>query len=284
MPSTSYADPIVDFEAWTLQARTDSGGSPVTDADGEEARLPASLYTGGVVQSDAYAVNADSPVGMTVVVGSGTANRDVAVVEGTAPGQGNYLVRASDATTDVTVPAADVSNPRIDEVYLIVVDDTYDTGGLTLPRFGYRQGDPASSPSPPGPDSSWDAFLLLATINVGASVTAIEAGDISDGRVQARLADNLVATGSIQNEAVTNAKLADNSVTPGKLDEGAVIASRIGDLQVQTAKLATNAVTVDKLASALQNLIVHASGQGRTIYVQSGTPSNPVNGDIWIEI
>lgn len=183
MPTTSYTDPVSGFDAWALQARTDSAGVATDDADGEDARLVASLFTGGVVGASDYQVTEDSPAAMTVVVGSGTANSDLAVVEGTASGQGNYLARNADATTDVTITAADASNPRIDEIYLVIQDNAYDSSGNVLPRIGYRQGDAASSPSAPGPDAAWDAYLKLATVAVGAGVTSITNADITDGRV-----------------------------------------------------------------------------------------------------
>src|SRR5690606_7570687 len=123
----------------------------------------------------------------------------------------------------------DLSNPRIDEIYLVVQDHTYDHNGANIvPRLAVRDGTPSSSPTPPGPDPSWKAYLLLATVNVGAGVTEIEDGDITDGRQIVELADDIVATDSIRTAAVTTAKIADQAVT--------------------TAKIASNAVTQQKLA------------------------------------
>lgn len=180
---TTYTDTATQFFAG--QARTNSAGAAVDDVTGEDLRLVSSLFGGGIIPepTDAWQVRQrGAGANMSVDVGSGDADADIAVVEGTAPGQGNYVVRKETGTVNVTVPAADVSNPRIDAVYLVVQDNAYDASSRVLPRVAYRDGTPAGSPSAPGPDANWDAFLLLALVSVPAGDTAITDAQITDSR------------------------------------------------------------------------------------------------------
>ena len=219
MASTSYTDPTTAWAAYALQDRTDESGSAVDDLNGEDMRIVLEAFTAGVLSADAFQVREDSPTpGMTVRVGSGAAKSDVAILEGTEAGQGKYMVRLGDAATTVTVPAAHVSHPRIDEVYLVVQDDPYDSNGAnTVPRIGYRQGDAASNPSAPGPDGSWTAYLKLASIDVAAGTTEIEAGDITDERVFAAIGVDVVDVSAVEvdeaSEVLTSVLSPDTTTT-----------------------------------------------------------------------
>jgi hypothetical protein len=122
-----------------------------------------------------------------VDVGTGVTDADVYAVAGTAAGQGTYIVRLDQAGDVLTVAAADGSNPRIDEIYLVVVDNDYDAAGKSLPRLAVRGGVAASSPSAPGPDSAWDAYVLLATIDLPAAAANIGACTITDERLMSQL-------------------------------------------------------------------------------------------------
>ena len=186
--ATTYFDPAAGFNAFALQARTDNTGADVTDIDGEDARLLLTLFREGIVSPETgYKVSERSAgANMSVDVGSGDSHADVAIIEGNDPGQGSYLVRSGDAVVNLTVPAADLSNPRIDEVYLVVQDDAYDNSDRVLPRLAYRDGTPSSSPVAPGPDASWKAYMKLATIDVAAAATQITNADITDNRVLSR--------------------------------------------------------------------------------------------------
>jgi hypothetical protein len=137
---------------------------------------------------------------MSVDVGSGTAESDLAVLAGTESGQGNYVVRLGDGVTNVPLDASDVSNPRIDEIYVVVQDHQYDSSNRVLPRIGYRKGDAAASPSAPGPDGAWTAYLLVATVAVGAGETTIEDADITDERVGAAVQ----SAGEVDLDTLTN--------------------------------------------------------------------------------
>lgn len=179
MPTTSYTS--FTHSTAALGGRTNAAGAAVGDYTAEEARmLVTTLLTEGKMTADSFVVAAQGPAAMAVDVGSGVAKADHYVVAGEDAGQGNYMVRGDVGTTAVTVPAAHASLVRIDEVYLVVRDTTYDGSTLVLPQLGYRQGDAGGGN--PGEDATWDAAVLLARITVGAAVTTIVAGNISDQR------------------------------------------------------------------------------------------------------
>ena len=179
MATTTYVE--FSAAARAIGARTDSAGAAVGDVTAEEDRLIQSIITEGYVTIDAFLVQPDS--GMTLAVGSGSAKADLYAVEGEAAGQGVYLARLDQTPVAVTVPAAEASQVRNDEIYLVVADAAYDGGARSLPRIGYRKGDPGGAA--PGPDTSWKASALLATVNVPAAAGTITAGNITDERAQA---------------------------------------------------------------------------------------------------
>lgn len=187
--ATVYTDTAT--QAYALQARTDAAGAAVDDVTGEDLRLVAQLFEPGVVMSpaDSWQVKQRAAgANMSVDVGSGDPDTDLAVVAGIEAGQGNYLIRRAAATVNVTVPAANLSNPRIDQVFLVVQDNAYDASARVLPRIAYRDGTPAGSPVAPGPDAAWRAYLLLAEILIPAGDTAITDSQITDQRAAATLA------------------------------------------------------------------------------------------------
>jgi hypothetical protein len=211
--ATHYFDPVSGWKTWALQARTDEVGAAEDDFDGQDARSFLRLFTAGVVTpADAFLV-AERAAGanMSVDVCSGTA-WDLAVVEGDDAGQFHYAAAIGDATVNATIEAADLSNSRIDGVFLVVQDDAFDSSGNVVPRIAIVDGTPASSPSAPSPDGSWTASLRLADILVPAGTTDIENADITDQRVRARVVDDGVSTDSIQDGAVTGAKIAGTAI------------------------------------------------------------------------
>lgn len=203
MPTTTYTN--TTFAVAAIGARTDSSGVAVADYTAEETRLLATILSEGYVSpASAFLVDAQTVPNMTVKVGSGTAKTDIYVVAGETAGQGNYLVRLDASSVNVTVPAADASQARTDEVYLVVRDNTYDASSRGLPQIGYRKGDAGGSA--PGPDASWEASVLLATITVGAAVSTITSGNITDERSASTLTSSLINTESLVTEAIVNAK------------------------------------------------------------------------------
>jgi hypothetical protein len=98
-------------------------------------------------------------------------------VQGTAALDAGLYPVILDAATTLTVTTADPSNPRIDNVCLTLVDNGNNTSTFVVQ---IQPGTPASSPlAPTLPGNS----LLLATIAVGAGVTSIVAGNITDQRL-----------------------------------------------------------------------------------------------------
>lgn len=185
MPTTTYFDATIGARAIGL--RTDNAGSGVSpDLTAEEDRYEsADISQGFVAPSDAFEVT-EATV-WNVNVGSGATDVDVYAVAGADVGQGTYIVRLDQAGDVVTITAADGSNPRIDEIYLVVVDNIYDAGGKSLPRLAYREGTADASPSAPGPDAAWDAFVILATIDLPTAAADILACTITDERTISQL-------------------------------------------------------------------------------------------------
>lgn len=184
MPTTTYHDKTFGVRA--IGQRTNAAGSGVTDLSAEEDRFESADVTAGfVTPADSFEVTADTA--WNVQVGSGGSKTDIYAVQGASAGQGTYIVRLDQAGDTVTISAADGSNPRKDEVYLVIEDNAYDSSGRALPRLAYREGTPAGSPSAPGPDGAWTAYVLLATIDVPAAAANIGACTITDERSASQL-------------------------------------------------------------------------------------------------
>ena len=130
----------------------------------------------GTIGSASLAVTPNSPVGMSVRVASGWA----AIVGTTTTNMGVYTI-FNDATDTLTITTADPTNPRIDLVCATVRDAFY-SGANNDVIFQVIAGTPAGSPVAPSlPANS----VSLATVAVGAAVTQINAGNITDTRVDA---------------------------------------------------------------------------------------------------
>lgn len=201
MATTTYSDST--FSVAAIGNRTDPAGAAVSDFTAEEARFVAQILTGGYLKpTAAFQVTAQDNPNMSVKIGSGTAKADYYVVEGQVGGQGNYVVRLDVTSLTVSVPAADASQARTDEVYLVVRDNGYDASARGLPQIGYRKGDLGGAV--PGPDGLWEAAALLATIAVPALETAIETAGITDERIAAGLLAGLASDAIL--ESIVNAK------------------------------------------------------------------------------
>jgi hypothetical protein len=133
------------------------------------------LYaTTGIIGSSSMAVTANSPAGMSVRVASGWA----AVIGTTTSNMGAYTAY-NDATVTLTITTADPTNPRIDLVCM-TVRDAYYSGASNDVIYQVIAGTPAGSPvAPTLPANS----ITLATVAVGAAVTQINSGNITDTRV-----------------------------------------------------------------------------------------------------
>jgi hypothetical protein len=123
---------------------------------------------------------------MSVRVASGWA----AIVGTTTTNMGVYTI-FNDATDTLTITTADPTNPRIDLVCATVRDAFY-SGANNDVIFQVIAGTPAGSPVAPAlPANS----ISLATVAVGAAVTQINSGDITDTRVA--VTTNIPETGDI---------------------------------------------------------------------------------------
>lgn len=101
----------------------------------------------------------------------------VCYVQGTASATAGMYELILDTTTLLTCTASDPTNPRIDSVIAVVVDNGNNTSTAV---FKILAGTPAGSPvAPTLPANS----LLLATIAVGASVSTLSSGNFTDKRV-----------------------------------------------------------------------------------------------------
>lgn len=179
MPTTTIIEEY-NFGIYAIATRTDESATELDDLSAEEARTILELFTPGFVKHDnAFLVQHVS--GMNLEIGSGNAKNDLYLVPSISSGQGNYLVRLNPSVVPVTVPAADPSSTRTDEIYLIVTDGNYEGGNLYLPRLAYRQGDAGAGA--PGPEGTWNSYALLSSIPVPASASS--PGSLSDQRVRA---------------------------------------------------------------------------------------------------
>jgi len=139
-------------------------------------RLTAQAIWGttGIIGSTSLAVSANSPAGMSVRVASGWA----AIIGTTTTNMGVYTI-FNDALDTLTITTADPTNPRIDLV-CATVRDAYYSGANNDVIFQVVAGTPSGSPVAPAlPANS----ISLATVAVGAAVTQINSGNITDTRV-----------------------------------------------------------------------------------------------------
>lgn len=121
------------------------------------------------------------------VTANGTPNMSVNVATGWASIIGNYTtnmgayISYNDAVQNITVTTASGSNPRID-LLCVTISDSYYSGALSQVAFNLIAGTPAAVPTVPAlPTNS----LALARIAVGAGVTTILTGNITDLRTVA---------------------------------------------------------------------------------------------------
>jgi len=142
-------------------------------AENDRLTMQAIFASTGIIGSSSLAVSANSPAGMSVVVASGWA----AIVGTTQSNMGVYTVY-NDASTTLTITTADPTNPRIDRI-VATVQDAYYTGAFNDVIFQVVAGTPAGSPVAPATPAN---SISLATVAVGAAVTQINSGNITDTR------------------------------------------------------------------------------------------------------
>lgn len=143
-------------------------------AENDRLTTQAIYATTGIIGSSSLAVTANSPAGMSVLAATGWA----AIVGTTQANMGTY-VAYNDASTVLTITTADPTNPRIDRI-VVTVNDAFYTGSTNNVAFQVLAGTPAGSPTAPATPAN---SISLATIAVGAAVTQINSGNITDTRV-----------------------------------------------------------------------------------------------------
>lgn len=144
-------------------------------AENDRLTMQAIFATTGIINASSLEVTPNSPVGMSVRVGTGWA----AIVGTTQSNMGVYTAY-NDATQVLTVTTADPTNARIDRV-VVTVQDAYYTGAFNDVIFQVIAGTPAGSPVAPATPAN---SISLATIAVAAAATQINSGDITDTRVE----------------------------------------------------------------------------------------------------
>lgn len=144
---------------------------------------------GGVVLGMGGSLNVtqNGSPNMSVNVASGQAY--VSGTEGTK--QATYVC-VNDATKNLTITAADGSNPRIDIIVAKVQDSLY-SGAVNSWSLVVVAGTPAGSPAiPTAPANS----VLLAQVLVGAGVTSIVNANITDRRIYMAAAGGVIPCAS----------------------------------------------------------------------------------------
>ena len=140
--------------------------------------------TSGIIGSSSMAVTAQASPNMTVNVATGWA----AFVGNASTYTGAYLAY-NDATVILTVTTANASLPRIDRVVATFTDAAYGDVSSTV-AFSVVAGTPNASPVAPTLAANQ---ISLATIAVGAAVTSITSGNITDTRTLTTSNLNFVA-------------------------------------------------------------------------------------------
>lgn len=208
--STNYTDTTMSVR--NVGARTNFAGGAVTDLTAEEDRMAQEVLGEGILSPAlGYQAVAGSGATMDVIVGSGAAKKDLAILVGAVAGQSNYMARLDESTKTVVLSAADGSLARIDEVYVVVRDNPYDSSSRALPVLAVREGNPHASPSLPGPDAAWKAYLLLAQVDVPAAAADILACTFAERRVMSPF---MIGGGKVVNRNILDTEtrlMAENS-------------------------------------------------------------------------
>jgi hypothetical protein len=132
----------------------------------------------GVVHSGDLAVTATGTPDMNVHVAPGAC-----FIRGTQSAfQGVYSL-VNDASYQITIPNADLTNPRRDLIIAQVRDSTY-SGADDDERLIVVSGTPAAVPADPSL-AAYPNALVLARVAVAAGDTAISSGEITDLRTRA---------------------------------------------------------------------------------------------------
>lgn len=195
-----------------LSNRDGVGGTSLTNEEGHY-RFQTQSWTGNIVMGsgDELAVTQNSPLGMSVLIGTGDFKIDTA---------GYSYTGWNSASLVATISTANPSNPRKDAVVLYV-DKAQNTPGTAnnpgIIKHMVVAGTPAGSPVAPDDTAISTAvgasnpFIRLANVTVDTGVTQITNANISSTRVLA--APKLPANSVPSTALATNASWRVISIT-----------------------------------------------------------------------
>lgn len=219
-----------------LSNRDGVGGTSLTNEEGHY-RFQTQSWTGNIVKGAGYelAVTQNSPLGMSVLIGTGDFKIDTT---------GYSYTGWNSASLVATVSTANPSNPRKDAVVLYV-DKSENTPGTANNPGIIKQmvvaGTPAGSPVAPDDTAistavgAGNPYIRLANVTVGTGVTQITNANIASTRV--------LAAPKLPANSVTSTALAPGSVTTNTLADNGVTSQKLGSITYATPYASTFAVT-----------------------------------------
>jgi hypothetical protein len=246
-------------------------------------RFHINVWEGSVISG--LAVTQNSPLGMSVLVGTGDLKIDYSTYGYTG---------WNDAASAVTIATADGSNPRIDRIVAYVdrgmTPSSASSNNPGMLKFMAVAGTPAGSPSAindAGVTSAVGAsnpWTELARVTVGSGVTTITNSNISDTRsmlYMTLLGDNVVTAAKINVSSVlpliypvgsiyTNAAVSTNPAT--LLGFGTWTAFAAGRVLVGLDSGQTEFDTLEETGGSKTANLQHT-------HTVSGTTSNAVGGN-----
>lgn len=182
-----------------------------TDEQGHY-RFQTNVWDGNILSGLSVAQN--SPAGMSVVVAEGDIKIDYS----------DYAYTAwNDADSVVIISTADGSNPRIDRIVAYIdrgmTPSTANSNNPGMLKFMAVAGTPGAVPVAPN-DAAVNAevgasnpWTELARVAVGAGVSTITNGNITDYRELLTVPEDSVDQDAIQDDAISTEKYQDGSVT-----------------------------------------------------------------------
>lgn len=207
-------------------------------------------------------------------------NPGVAWVQGTVSATAGMYTCCLDTASTITVATSDPSNPRIDNVICQIVDNGNNT---STTRVTLQTGTPAPSPvAPTLPANS----LLLATVTVGAGVSSINAGNITDARAFTAATGGILPMANVSGGITGPAGLYVDDLSTGRLrrsdGSGNARAPKIGAFAPSTQR-STSSFTINGTTSTLLTLSITVDGstevEVRAGYRNISPISGPVVGD-----
>lgn len=167
-------------------------------AENDRLTATSSIWnTAGVTDYGNMFVTPTGTPSMAVQIAAGTA-----LIAGTQTSTQGFYIAYNDASTTISIAPSNATNPRIDLVVVTVQDAFYGGTANNQVIFQAITGTPAASPvAPSAPANSF----ILAQVLVGAGVTSISSGNITDKRTFAQQADlNVTATTTASTSLTVN--------------------------------------------------------------------------------